>query len=90
MNGEPTPRGPRPLDFVRVRLYRGGQIELVKSILEDEKEALFEDLGKLRDRGADENSAEVEEVRANLGHLIRALRDIESGLVELVGTGEHR
>jgi hypothetical protein len=78
-------RSPRPLDFIRVRLYRGGQAEYVRDVLEDEKEALFEELGDLRGKGVDENSPETEKVRTNLRHVINALRDLSNGLIELRG-----
>lgn len=78
--------GPRPLDYIRIRLHGGGQAVYVRDLLIEEKEALFDDLGRMRDEGKGENSLEVQEVRAQLEYLIRALRDIESGMVELVGT----
>jgi hypothetical protein len=78
-------RSPRPLDFIRVRLYRGGQAEYIRDLLEDEKEALFEELGTKRSKGIDENSPEVEEIRTNLRHVINALRDLTTGMIELRG-----
>lgn len=78
-------RTPRPLDFVRVRLHRGGQAEYIRDLLEDEKEELMEELGRLRAEGNAEDSSEVEEVRANLRHLILALKDVSMGMIELAG-----
>lgn len=78
-------RSPRPLDFIRVRLYRGGQAETIRDILEDEKEALFEELGDLRGAGKGEDDPRVNEVRTTLRHIINALRDLNNGLIELVG-----
>ena len=78
-------RGPRPLDFVRIRLYRGGQAEYLRNLCLDEQEALFEELGELRGKGMDEGSHEVQDVRARLHHLINILKDLNSGLIELRG-----
>lgn len=76
---------PRPLNFVRIRLYRGGQAELVRTILTDEVDQLFEDLGKLRGEGKTEADPEIIEVAASIRHLNSALRDLNNGLVELTG-----
>ena len=78
-------RTPRPLDFVRVRLHRGGQAEYIRDLLEDEKEELMEELGKLRAEGKTEDDTEVEECRNNLRHLILALKDVSMGMIELAG-----
>lgn len=76
-------RAPRPLNFVRVRLYRDGQAEYIRSLLEDEQDQLFEDLGRMREEGKDENGPEIEECRTNLRHLINFLKDINQGMIEL-------
>lgn len=76
---------PRPLDFVRARLYRGGQAEYIRDLLEDEKATLFDDLAALRTEGKPEDDPDVQEVRANLRHLINFLADVNRGLIELVG-----
>ena len=76
---------PRPLNFVRARLYRGGQAEYIRDLLEDEKESLFEDLAAARTHGKPEHDPEIEEIRTNLRHLINFLRDVNQGMVELVG-----
>lgn len=76
---------PRPLDFIRVRLYRGGQAELVRSILADEVDALFEELGELRGKGTPEDSPELIECAQNIRHLNGALRDITNGMIEITG-----
>ena len=78
-------RGPRPLAFIRVRLYRDGPAEYLRELLEDEQEALFEELGNLRRKGVDESSEEVQDVRRRLHYLINIMRDVNSGFVELVG-----
>ena len=78
-------RAPRPLAFVRVRLYRGGQAEYVRDLLLDDKEDLFKDLFELRSAGKTEGDDEVQEVRRNLNYVINAIKDIERGMIELVG-----
>ena len=76
---------PRPLHFIRVRLYRGGQAEAIRDILRDEQASLYDDLADLRAKGKPEDDDEVAEVRQNLVHVISALGDIDRGLIELVG-----
>lgn len=78
-------RAPRPLHFVRVRLWRGGQAEYIRDLLNDEKEELFEELSDLRKAGKGEDDAAVIECRTNLMHLINAIKDVDKGLIELVG-----
>ena len=78
-------RTPRPLHFVRVRLYRGGQAEYIRDLLEGEKDNLFDDLTKLRTQGKHEDDPDIEECRTNLRHVINALKDVNNGLIELVG-----
>lgn len=77
--------GPRPLNFVRVRLYRGGQAEFVLSVLEDERDALLEELGALRGDGGKLDGKRAVEIQGQLRHLINAIRDVQMGLIELVG-----
>lgn len=76
---------PRPLDFIRVRLYRGGQAEYIRDLLSDEVDALYEELGKMRGAGKSEVDPELTECIANIRHLNGALRDIGNGLIELAG-----
>jgi hypothetical protein len=78
-------RGPRPLDYIRIRVYRGGQAEFIQQLFEDEKADLFDDLKRLRGQGKAEDDPEVVEVAANIRHLINALRDLNTGMIELVG-----
>jgi len=78
-------RMPRPLHFIRVRLYRGGQAEYVKTVLEDERDALLEDLSRMRTEGKNENDSDIQECAANIRHLNGALKDIMNGMIELVG-----
>lgn len=83
-----TDTGVRPLHFIRVRLYRGGMAEWVQQVLRDEQQALYEDLARLRGEGKPETHPEVEKVRTNLVHSVNVLRDIDSGLISLVGPNE--
>lgn len=76
---------PRPLLFIRIRLYRGGQAELIQGILRDEQAALYEDLAKLRSDGKGEDDPNLIEVTTNLRHIITALKDIDLGLIDLQG-----
>lgn len=78
-------QSPRPLDFVRVRYYRGGMAEYVRELFTDEVEALFDDLAKLRGKGAHEDDPELVENVQRIRWLNNALRDLSNGLIELVG-----
>ena len=78
-------RGPRPLDFIRIRLHRGGQAEYARELFAGAQEFWYKRLGELRDAGADENGEDVEFARQRLVWLIDILRDLDSGIVELVG-----
>jgi flagellar biosynthesis chaperone FliJ len=60
-------------------------VETIQKILEDEKEALFDDLTDLRNKKIDESGPEVQKVRDELRHVINVLKDIEQGRIELVG-----
>lgn len=78
-------RQPRPMNFIRVRLYRGGQAEYLRNLLLDEQEELFAELGKLRGEGMNEDSTDIEAIRTDLRHIINILRDVNSGMIELAG-----
>jgi hypothetical protein len=75
----------RPLLFVRFRLYRGGQAEWVRDVLRDEQANLYDDLAKLRAKNLPEDHPEIADVREKLSWSINALRDIDHGLIDLVG-----
>lgn len=79
---------PRPLLFIRVRLYRGGQAEYIRDLLRDEQAELMTELGELRGKGKPEDDPEVEEIKQNLVWLINALKDFDTGLIELAGPNE--
>jgi hypothetical protein len=78
-------QAPRPLNFIRVRLYRGGQAETVRDILNDEVDALFEELAELRGKATPEDDPKMIECISSIRHLNGALKDINNGLVELTG-----
>lgn len=77
--------GPRPMLFVRLRLFRGGPAEWVRDTIRAEQEALYEDLAKARERGLTEDSEEIQEIREKLIWSIDILRDVESSMIELAG-----
>lgn len=74
--------GPRPLDFIRIRLKDGPQVAAIQEILEDTRDDLFEDLKKLRNEGKREQDAEVLAVAEDIRHINEALHDIYNGRVE--------
>jgi hypothetical protein len=79
---------PRPLLFIRIRLYRGGQAEFVRDLLRDEQADLMDELTEFRKAGKPEDDPEIEEVKQQLVWIINALRDIDTGLIELAGPDE--
>ena len=76
---------PRPLNFVRIRVYRGGPAEYLRGLLSDEVDALFEELGDLRDKGKTEADKEIIETAEHIRYLNGFLKDLNNGLIELVG-----
>ena len=74
---------PRPLNFIRVRLYRGGQAEFMEELLLGVKDDMMAELGDLR--GRDPDSPEIQKLERELRWLISALGDVQMGLVELAG-----
>lgn len=76
---------PRPLQFIRIRVYREGPAEWLLELLEDEKDTLMDDLGKARASGKTEDSDEVSELREQLQYCLAIKRDLESGMIELAG-----
>lgn len=79
-------QNPRPLDFIRIRLYRGGQAEFVLTLFTEERDGLLEDLGKMRGEGKAEDDPELVRTINEIRFLNNALRDLQNGLVELVGS----
>ena len=79
------PLGPRPLDYIRIRLHRGGEADYVRELLEGAQEFWFKRLGELRDQDLDENSDDVQYARQRLHWLVNVLRDVNSGMIELAG-----
>lgn len=78
----------RPLHFIRVRLYRGGQAETVRDVLRDEQAAILDDISDLRSQGKPEADPEIADARSRYLHLVNALRDIDAGLLQLAGPDE--
>jgi len=83
--GERFRSSPRPLLFIRIRLYRGGQAEFIRDLLRDEQANLYDDLAQKRADGKGEEDRDVIEITTNLRHLINALKDIDLGLIDLSG-----
>ena len=79
--------GPRPLEYIRIRLHRGGEADYVRELLEGTQAFWFKRLGELRDEGFEENSDEVQYARQRLHWLVNVMRDVTSGLIELAGGG---
>ncbi len=75
----------RGMEFLKVRVYRGGQADTLYDILLDEQDNLMNRLGKLRESNFAEDSPEIEEVRTNLHHCINVIRDLTSNMIELAG-----
>lgn len=92
---------PRPLDYVRIRLHADfvtrpdgervadGQATYVRDLLNDERQELEIELADARVDGKPEDGPEVAEIRQNLYHLNRAIKDISNGMIELLGSREN-
>lgn len=72
-------------DFLRVRLYRGGQADLIYDVLSDAKDELLDRIGGLRGKGIAESHPDIEHARNEVRHVISALASIDRGFIELVG-----
>lgn len=77
-------RTPRPLEFVRPRFHLD-IARYLSRLLADEREAELENLTELRTAGKDEEDTEVAETVQNLRWVISAEKEINRGLIELVG-----
>ena len=60
-------------------------MEYIRDLLSDDLDSLYEELGELRGKGLAEDAPDVEECKRNLRHVINALRDVQSGMIELAG-----
>ncbi len=72
----------------RMRIYRGGQAEWVRDVLQDVQAGLYDDLAKLRERGVPEEDPESVEIRRKLDWSVALLRDVSACLISLVGPDE--
>lgn len=75
---------PRPLRYVRPRLFPAGAAWL-RELLNDEQDALLKELADLRRQGKPENDPGIQERRAALEHCAQITKDVSLGLIELVG-----
>jgi len=80
-------RTPRPFSFVRPKFHRD-TAEWLLDLLTEEKEIEFGLLTKYRTEGRDETDDEVQETRANLNFCITIIKDLERGLIDMVGPRE--
>ena len=82
--GERWENMPRPLKYVRPRLYPDGA-RYLRNLLEMEQSDEEDHLASLRAGGLTEGDPKIVEVRTNLSHLAQLIRDVSLGLIELVG-----
>jgi hypothetical protein len=75
---------PRPFTFIRPKFHRD-TAEWLLALLQDEQAAEFETLAKLRTEGRPEEDFEVQECRDNLNYCITITKDLQRGLVDMVG-----
>lgn len=92
MNGiDPdAPRGrfvnaPRPLDFIRIRLFSAAQADWLIAICRDEADRLVEDLAALRRDGKSENGEDIRSLVEDARHCSSILRETMNARLELVG-----
>jgi len=77
-------RTPRPFSFVRPRFHRD-TAEWLRDLLEEEQEIEFGLLTKYRTEGRPEEDPDVQETRENLNYCITIIKDLNRGLIEMVG-----
>lgn len=77
-------RGPRPLRFVRVRIFQDSA-DVIRRILDEAQAGEYRRLAALRGEGRTEDDPEVQEARRRLQAIIKVLADLDAGLIELVG-----
>jgi len=77
-------RTPRPFSFVRPKFHRD-TAEWLLDLLTEEKEAEFKLLAKYRTEGRLEEDPDVLDTRANLNYCITIIKDLERGLIDMVG-----
>lgn len=73
------------MEFLKVRVYRGGQADTLLAVFQDRQADLFEALAKLRSSGMAEDDPEISETRARLVWLTNVLRELGLASIELVG-----
>lgn len=73
------------MEFLKVRVYRGGQADTLLAVFQDRQADLFEALAKLRSSGMAEDDHEISETRARLVWLTNVLRELGLASIELVG-----
>ena len=77
-------RTPRPFSFIRPKFHRD-TAEWLRDTLTDIKDEEFETLSKFRSEGRSEDDRDVQEVRQNLNYCITIIKDLERGLIDMVG-----
>lgn len=73
------------MEFLKVRLYRGGQADYLRELFLDEQDRLLEHLAKLRTDGLTEDDEDIIEARQQITWLVSALRDLGTILINLAG-----
>jgi hypothetical protein len=77
-------RTPRPFSFIRPKFHRD-TAEWLRDTLRDIKDEEFDLLTKYRTEGRDEEDQDVQETRSNIHYCITIIKDLERGLIDMVG-----
>ncbi len=77
-------RTPRPFSFIRPKFHRD-TAEWLRDTLTEIKDEEFDILSKYRLEGRPESDDDVQATRANLNYCITIIKDLERGLIEMVG-----
>jgi hypothetical protein len=80
-------RTPRPFSFVRPKFHRD-TAEWLRDVLSDMKDEEFARLAKYRTEGRPEDNEDVQDTRENINYCITIIKDLERGLIEMVGPRE--
>ena len=73
------------MEFLKVRVYRGGQADTLRSVLLGEQETLLELLHEARATGKTEDDPEIETLRTHLHYLVNVLKELGQAQIDLAG-----
>ena len=81
LDEERVARGPRPLQFVRIRVYGIGAAEYLRRLLSDDIDRIYEDLAEAR---KNDDGGRESELRDEMKYATDLRRDLETSMMELI------